>query len=57
MKLMIALAGNATYYPDVMVVGDRSDNDRAFRYLRGCGVYENGTIFSRFRTTGSNKKA
>jgi hypothetical protein len=33
MKLMIALADNATYYPDVMVVGDRSDNDCHFRYL------------------------
>ena len=27
MKLMIASANNATYYPDVMVVCDRSDND------------------------------
>jgi Uma2 family endonuclease len=26
MKLTIAAANNATYYPDVMVVGDRNDN-------------------------------
>lgn len=27
MKLTIAAANNATYYPDVMVVGDRNDNN------------------------------
>jgi Uma2 family endonuclease len=27
MKLTIAMANNATYYPDVMVVCDRTDND------------------------------
>jgi Uma2 family endonuclease len=39
MKLTIALADNATYYPDVMVVGDRTDSD-AYVMRKPCLVME-----------------
>ena len=39
MKLTIAAANNATYYPDVMVVCDRTDND-AYVKQKPCLIVE-----------------
>ena len=39
MKLTIAVANNATYYPDVMVVCDRTDND-AYVKQKPCLIIE-----------------